>query len=142
MQRAFAAGAHGIPSHQVEIRTADAHNLSDAGTGARLNPEGDGEFDAHCRIGARAMILQGTALAADTAVGAMASVKRRVEDPGTALAGLSACANRRDTLNARPPRPPSGTARAAGFRTTRSGARKPAPCVRPPQTQTARDMSA
>lgn len=80
----------------VIIRASDGHSFLDKNTGYPLNEPQDIIIDEHCWIMARSIILKGTHLCHDTAVGAQSLVNKKFEQPYLLLAGTPAKIIRKD----------------------------------------------
>ncbi|NPA31113.1 MAG: hypothetical protein GXO37_03850, partial [Chloroflexi bacterium] len=80
-------GAGSLFAYDIEVRTGDSHSILDAATGQRLNPAADVDIGERVWVGARAMILKGARVPADSVVAAAAVVTRAFDQPGIVLAG-------------------------------------------------------
>jgi acetyltransferase-like isoleucine patch superfamily enzyme len=82
-------GEECLIASQVDLRNGDSHSILDVATGDRLNPSADIVIGDHVWIGARAMMLKGSRVAADSVVAAGAIVTGTFPE-GSVVAGVPA----------------------------------------------------
>lgn len=75
-------------SYEIEIRTSDAHSITDAATGERLNPACDVVIDDHVWVGKGAIFMPGSRMASDSIVGTRALVTGVFEEKNVVVAGV------------------------------------------------------